>query len=306
MPQIRALPQVVEVMPVRLTMTSCQSSTDVIAMHGVDKEIFGLFHNYDLDDKTIEAFRSDKAGAIVGEKIAQRYDWEVGQHVTLAELNGISFNIHGIFSMDGAADDFIIVTGRKFLQEADNEQGLSHYVLIKARDGLDPAAVGREIDDLPLVVETTTLGEGAHIATVLAQLSDLVKLSRGIICVIIVVILIAIGNAISMATRDRAREFGILRTLGFQKRTIVMMVLGEGVIQAVIGGLIGCAMVQVMDAGNFVKELATCSVSMEFSAGPIEWIAAISTVAAAAAIGSMLPAWRSAQLDIVTALRRQD
>ncbi len=293
-------------MPVRLMMTSCQSSTDVIAVHGVDKEQLLTFRRHTVDSGQLAAFKGDVSGALVGAKIARRYGWKPGQNVTLTELNGISFNVRGILEKRGSADDFLIYVGRTFLQQAENEQGTSHYVLVKTRPGVEPSTVCRAIDDLPLTIQTTSQPEEALLTTILDQLADLVQLSRGIVAVVIVVVLIAVGNAISMATRDRSQEFGIIRTLGFPKRAIGAMVLGEGVIQGIIGGLLGCLAVQVLVWLGMIQSVATCAITVEFLTGLPEWGMAVGVVAAAAALGSLLPAWTASRLDIVRALRPEE
>src|SRR6185437_9330905 len=44
---------------------------------------------------------------------------------------------------------------------------------------------------------------------------------------------------ISMSVRERTREMAILRTLGYVPREILQMVLGESMLVAFLGGLIG-------------------------------------------------------------------
>jgi putative ABC transport system permease protein len=287
-------------------MTSCQSATDVIAIHGVDKKLLPMFRSYRIDPAEMEAFEADTSGALVGEKIARRYKWKIGQNVTLEKLNGISFNVRGVFSKKGSADDFLILVGRRFLQEAEDKQGESNYVLVKRKPGVEASTVCRAIDDLPLTVQVNSQPEEALLTTILDQLADLVSLSRGVILVIIAVILIAVGNAISMATRDRSREFGILRTLGFSRRAIMAIVVGEGVIQGLIGGTIGCLIVQILAWSHLIRTVSTCAVTVDFIVGAAEWGTVLLVVMLAAAAGSLLPAWSAARLDIVNALRRED
>ena len=75
-------------MPIKLLMTSCQSASDIIAMHGIDKDIFQKFRDYTVSADAVSAFRGDKSGALVGNMIADRYGWKVGQNVVLTELDG--------------------------------------------------------------------------------------------------------------------------------------------------------------------------------------------------------------------------
>ncbi len=287
-------------------MTSCQSASDIIAIHGVDKEKFTLFRRYEVDDAALEAFRADKSGALVGNRIAARYGWKPGRHVVLEQLNNISFTVRGIFTTRGSADDFVILADRRFLQEALNEQGISNRVLIKLEPGADAAAVREAVEGLPLTVQTTTQPEQEFLAASLDQLADLVAVSRIVIVGIVLVILIAMGNAISMATRQRGPELAILRTLGFQKRTILAMIVSEGALEALLGGTAGCLIVQGLIWGDLIKTVSSCGLTVNLTAGPYAFGVALASIAAAATLGSLVPAWSVSRQKIVTVIRRED
>jgi len=265
-----------------------------------------MFRKYDVAPEQWAAFENDIAGALVGAKIARRYGWRLGQNVTLEELHGISFNVRGMLPPRGATDDFLIYVDRTFLQQADNELGISHYALVKSRPGIEPGDVCRQIDALPFTIQTASQPEEALVTTILDQLADLVRLSRGVVAVVIVVLLIAVGNAISMSTRDRFREFGILRTLGFPRPAVALMVLGEGVLQGIFGALIGCAAVQVAAWAGLVQSVSTCAVTVDFLVGFPQWITSLAVVTLAAGLGCLAPAWAASRLDIIEALRPEE
>ncbi|MCP4377947.1 MAG: FtsX-like permease family protein [bacterium] len=293
-------------MPVKLLMTSCQSASDIIAMHGMDKEKFVKFRDYDVSPEALKTFRRDKSGALVGNMIARRYGWKVGQNVVLKELDGISFNISGIFTTDGSADDFLILTDKRFLQEAVNEQGISNRVLIRLKPGSDADAVAREIDALPKGIKTTTQSEETFMSASIDQLRDMVTISRIVIIVIIAVILIAMGNAISMTTLERTREFGILRTLGFKRGAILAMVVSEGTIQALVGAVIGCLIVHGIISANLIKSVSTCGITITLTTGASVWMIGIGIICLGGLIGSLTPAWRASRLEIVTAIAHDE
>jgi len=275
-------------------------------MHGVDKDLFVRFRDYDVLPASLEAFRIDKSGALVGNMIARRYGWKVGQKVVLQELDGISFNINGIFTTNGSADDFLILAGRRFLQEAVKEQGISNRVMIRLRPGSDADAVAENIDALPMAVKTTTQREETFMSASIDQLRDMVTISRIVIVVIIAVILIAMGNAISMTTLERTREFGILRTLGFKRGAILGMVVSEGTIQALVGAVIGCAIVQAIISANLIKTVSTCGITITLTAGTGVWLVGIGIICLGGLIGSLTPAWRASRLEIVTAIAHDE
>jgi putative ABC transport system permease protein len=50
----------------------------------------------------------------------------------------------------------------------------------------------------------------------------------------------AVMNTMYAAVARRSREIGVLRVLGFQPASILLSFLGESVLLAVLGGLVGC------------------------------------------------------------------
>jgi putative ABC transport system permease protein len=293
-------------MPVLLKMTSCQSASDVIAIHGVDKVMFEKFHDYHVISGSKSDFRAGKSSALIGERIAERYGWKTGAQVTVTELGGISFEVAGIFTTNGTADDFVILTGIQFLQEVDDIQGIANRIFVKLKPGENPDAAGKVIEGLPLVTTVTVQGEESFVSASLDQLRDVVKMSKVVIVIIVLLILVAVGNAISMATRDRTNEFGVLRTLGFQRNQIMALVLSEGVIQAAAGALLGALAVQLVFSASLVKSISTCGVTVALTAGPFVWFVGVSAVFAAGLLGSIIPAWSVSRIPVVEAIRRED
>jgi putative ABC transport system permease protein len=53
-----------------------------------------------------------------------------------------------------------------------------------------------------------------------------------------VIILIA-ANTMALSARERVREIAVMRTLGFTRRMILMLILGESLMLALIGGGLG-------------------------------------------------------------------
>jgi putative ABC transport system permease protein len=47
------------------------------------------------------------------------------------------------------------------------------------------------------------------------------------------------GNTMAMTVRERTREVGMLKALGFQRRTIARLFVGEALLVTTVGALIG-------------------------------------------------------------------
>jgi putative ABC transport system permease protein len=109
----------------------------------------------------------------------------------------------------------------------------------------------------------------------------------------------------AMSVRERVREIGVLKTLGFTPAAVLGLVLGEACAISVAGGLIGylistllMQMVAKSPFGGFLPTLPLIEVPV-----------AAACVAIAAAIGlvsSLVPAVGASRLPIVEALRSTD
>jgi putative ABC transport system permease protein len=69
-------------------------------------------------------------------------------------------------------------------------------------------------------------------------------------------ILMIVGNTMIMAVRERTKEIGVMKTLGFSSARILRMVLSESVLLSVGGAILGLALSAALLAGlaPFVRE----------------------------------------------------
>ena len=72
-----------------------------------------------------------------------------------------------------------------------------------------------------------------------SMLGNVKLLVTSIGTIIVCVILLIAANTMAMTARERVTEIAVLRTLGFQKGTILGLILGESVLLSLIGGLLG-------------------------------------------------------------------
>jgi ABC-type antimicrobial peptide transport system permease subunit len=108
-------------------------------------------------------------------------------------------------------------------------------------------------------------------------------------------------NTMLMSVFERTREIGTLRALGWRKRRVVGMILGESLALGLIGGLIGVGLgvglallVGAVPAlsGYFVPQLDLAGITT-----------ALGVALTLGALGGLYPAWRAARLQPVEALR---
>ena len=89
--------------------------------------------------------------------------------------------------------------------------------------------------------ETSTDTEKAFGKAFAAQFGNIALIVLLVVGAAFVTILMIVGNTMALSIRERTREIGVLKTLGFSGPRILGMVLGESVLLALLGGMPGLA-----------------------------------------------------------------
>jgi putative ABC transport system permease protein len=116
--------------------------------------------------------------------------------------------------------------------------------------------------------------------------------------------MIGAANTMYSSVAARSIEIATLRAVGFRPNSVVMAVLTETLLLAVLGAILGTAIVWLLFSGNAISTKAGAGrVITQLRLGPslvalgMVWAVAISIV------GGLLPAVRASRLSIVEALR---
>jgi putative ABC transport system permease protein len=95
-----------------------------------------------------------------------------------------------------------------------------------------------------------------------AQIGNIALIVTLVVGAAFVTILMIVGNTMALTIRERTREIGVLKTLGFSGQRILGMVLGESVLLALLGGIPGLALAALIalmmreNLSNFVPGFA--------------------------------------------------
>jgi ABC-type lipoprotein release transport system permease subunit len=180
---------------------------------------------------------SDQTLALVSSSYAKQNSLKAGSTVTISST---SFTVLGVVSVtesDGA--DIYISLGEA--QSLTGDTNDVNTIYVTADTSNDISTVQTEIQKaLPSVTVTSASDEASNISGSLSTASNLANsLGLGLsIAVLLAAFVLAVLLTIASVTR-RVREFGTLKAIGWHSRRIVGQVMGETLVQGIIGGAVG-------------------------------------------------------------------
>lgn len=292
-----------------------QDPKNFVLSFAVSDNYLDIYQEIVLPPEQRKVYEATRTGAIVGEALAKRFGWKVGDKVPLQstifpQRNGDKtwpFDIVGIYTpAKGAANgtDQQFFFHHKYFEDANAFQNVGttvgwYAVKLTSPDQAD--RVAKAIDALSANSdhETKTQTEQAFNASFAKQLGDIGLIVSAIMGAVFFTLILLTGNTMAQAVRERTNELAVLKTIGFSSRSVLCMVLAEGMLLLVLGGVLGLAL-----AGVLVPIVAKGSGGM-LNLPPIgvqTWIFGVVLMLVIGALVGLLPAIRAMRLNIVDAL----
>jgi putative ABC transport system permease protein len=233
---------------------------------------------------------------------SDKFRYKPGQSYQLADFKGVTIRFIGTFSTKNSAYQNVVLVGRNYVEEMDGAIGEASQIYVAVDTVENSRKTQDAINALVLPFPHETMDQKFYLAAAKSELQDVIKFQRFVMVVSIIVILVGVANTISMATRDRVREIGVLRSVGFERGKILGIVLTEAMLVAFIGGIIGAASATgYLYVGNISDDYMMLSVPMRVSS-TVFVIAAVLPICLGV-LGGFPSAFSASRLPIVNALR---
>lgn len=225
-----------------------------LAVFAVDPDSYLRVYQEDLhlSPQARETFLHERTALLVPRNIAERYHWRVGQHIPINSnifTNGTNgrhvwdFTVAGVFETpDGNSQaNSILIRYDYFNDTITFGKDRIGWISFLTRSASENDHVAHAIDTrfANSQDETSTQDAAAFNRSFAAQLGNIALVVTLVVGAAFTAILLIVGTTMALAVRERTREVGVLKTLGFSSGRVLRMVLGESLLLAFLGAILG-------------------------------------------------------------------
>ncbi len=264
-----------------------------------------------LSPEEKRAFLEDRTGCIVGDGLIKRFGWKVGDRIVLQPgipyygTQDYTFTIRGVYKAGSSAvDNQTMLFQWKYLDERSLQKGQVGWYVAEIANPDQAAKVALEIDQkfANSPYETKTDTEKAFSASFGKMLGNLNVLLGSVALAVVITTLFVAGNTMAMSVRERTTEIAVMRTLGFPAATVFVLVVGEGLAVAIVGGVIGAGIARLTINGEFLA-MSGGFIPM-FGVSNWNVVVGLGLSALIGVLAALIPATMASRLKIVDALRQ--
>jgi putative ABC transport system permease protein len=280
-----------------------------------------MWPDYRIDPAALRRFRAVRNAALVGEQTMRKFGWKIGQNVT---LRGTAFPVNLTFEIVGeipaaSGNPVVMWFHHKYLEEALQPRPgwpfsgfpFVGMVWVQADHPENVERIMRDIDALfdNSEAETAAETERSFFQNFMSSYQGFIRVILGVGFLVVAAVVLIAANTSAMGVRERVPEIAVLKSLGFRRRPILAMLLGESLLQGLLGGLVGAG-------GAYLLFRALAAAGKTGGLGPLlgplgsfymsaETVTqGVAVALAVGAVAGVVPAWNGARLNVVEALRR--
>jgi len=273
-------------------------------------KIFTIRGELKIPEDQKKAFQQERSACIIGRPLAEKYNLHLGDRITLVgdifPIN-LELTLRGIY--DAPINDESLYFQRDYFEESLplSRRGTAGTLNILANSTDDVPRIEKAVDDMfhDSPVQTKTETESAFSLSFVAFLGNVKMFLLSVCAAVTFTILLVSANTIAMSVRERVREVGVLKTLGYTRGIILGIILGEAVAISLVGGALGLILASLLagvvrQSPAFIQQLKTLTI--------VPPVAVLCLVIAAliGLVSALVPAYRASRISIVEALRSTD
>jgi len=229
-----------------------QDPRNQFAQFAVDPERYlDLYPELQISEEERQAWMAKRDSVIVGRDLVETYGWSIGDRIPMYSSIWTNkdggqvwdFEITGIFDNDDPRGNtqLMLIQYDYFDEGRAFGQGSMGWFIIGIDSAGSAAEIANAVDtqfaNSPNQTKTST--EAAFAESFVGQYGDIGLIISLILTAVFFTILLVSGNTMAQSVRERIPELAVLKTLGFEDKGVLGIVLAESVFVMVIGGGLG-------------------------------------------------------------------
>lgn len=242
--KIRQVPGVKDAMPFNWFGGIYKDEKNFFANFAVDAvKMRTVLPEVKMSEGDWQSFINDRQGAIVGRKLVLLYGFKEGQRVSLKSPiynQTVEFIIRGVYT---GLDEKTLYFHHEYVNELlpawAKDQASTFSILANTPE--DVPRVAQAVDSIFANTDapTKTESEKDFALSFQTMMGGVKQFLYAIMAAITFSLLLVMGNTMAMTVRERTKEVGTLKAIGFQRGTITALFLGESLVVTCIGAAIG-------------------------------------------------------------------
>jgi len=298
-------------MPLQYFGGTYKHPKNIFGRYAVDcRRLFLIHPDHKVSEEQNLAFQREKRGAVAGKSLAARFGWKIGERITLkGDFFPVTVDLILVGTYESSLDENMLLFRIDYLFDLVPARLKDRVFAFEVQaDSLELVPrISGQIDELfrNSPARTKTEAERAYQLTFVSMMGNVKGFLASISVALMFTLLLVTANTMAMSARERVREVGVLKTLGFSTVDILGMILGESAFLALIGGVIGCGFAWILI--SLVDRLPVVIVpltGMNLNA-PLAALLVLVGVGIELA-SALIPAWSTARTPILQALRSND
>jgi len=274
--------------------------------------VFGVLPEKQMKDAKLTSGRylipGDGYKVVVGSSIARKFNLKVGDELEMKSkrLQRSSSITHtrnvtvvGILEYTGSMFDSAVQIPLDKAQDFYKMENTVSFIYAEPAPGTDPSDLAKRID---LNVEKVKSKSPEQLRKEIEGqlvIFGLITISAAVLAAIIGGL--SVMNTMLMSVSERTKEFGLLKALGAERKTILLMTMGEAAIMGVIGGISGIAIGAILT--HFLNKSFEAQGSALFATTPRLIVIGLLFATILGIVCGTYPAYRATKLSPMEALR---
>jgi putative ABC transport system permease protein len=280
--------------------------------NGIDPEPFiAMHHELVAPEEQKRAFLADDRTAMVSLDLARERGWKLGDRLVFESwaYHGLKWEltisciyepVGGEWARRGLYVHYDFLNRALQGDDKDKINLISAQIFEPKQGGRIAKAIDLHFDAAP--VRTMSMEDRVLAAANLGRIGAILSALDSVSYMILFVVLAILLNTLTLNVRERTREFGVLRAMGFGPAHLYGLVLGEAVVLGAAGSALGLSISYPLlerVVGPFLQE------NLNFPPTQLQLRVTVSAAVAGVAlavVAAWIPALRLGKLEIRDAL----